>query len=89
MAKKFQFTPLQSPSTPKKEEPFVKKPVNIRAAIPGDLHQHLVSHCFYNFTTHEEVITQALVEFLQDKENKPLPEKVRNRPRPGRKANPK
>lgn len=87
MAKKFEFAPLQATKVEKKEakvdEP--KKAVKVAAKVPSELHDHLVSYCFYNYSTHEEVITQALQAFFLDKEYKPLPDKIRNRPRPGRK----
>lgn len=87
MGKEFKFQPIASPNQrEKKAAPAPDKPIKVSAEIPGDLHQHLVSYCFFQFETQSEVITQALREFLKEKPNKPLPEKVRNRPRPGRKA---
>ena len=89
MAKKYEFKPLitSSPSEDEKAEQVVLKAVNVRAAIPGDLHQHLASFVYYHdyFTSHEEVIIRALSDYLKDEPNKPLPAKILNRAKRGRK----
>lgn len=87
MAEKFKFAPLkQTKKSTTSEEKRSNRKVKIAAEVPGDLHNHLLSYCFYNHSTHQEVVLQALQDFLKDKENKPLPEKLKDRPRPGRKA---
>ena len=86
MAKNFNLQPLSERNQRKKTPPPVEtKPVKVTAELPADLHEHLVSYCFFQYETQSEVLVEALRDFLKDKPNQPLPEKVRNRPRPGRK----
>lgn len=94
MAKKFKFEPLQSGAARGGERTAgtATRAVSIRtikvaAQLPEALHEHLMSHCFYDDErpTQEMVIIEALEQYLADKPNKPLPDHIKNRPRAGRK----
>ena len=96
MAKKrnvarFDFKPLAvgapTDSVKNRSGQLPPQTIKVSANLPPDLHEHLMSHCFFDDErpTQEMAIIAALEQYLADKPNKPLPEHIKNRPKPGRK----
>lgn len=81
-----QTTPLRKTQKDKTDTAPAKETVKVSGEIPIQLHEKLLDYSFWNYETHSEVITQALENYLEDKEIKPRPEKVKQKTRPGRKA---
>lgn len=59
--------------------------VKVSAEIPAALHEDLLSYCHFEIETQSDVIEEALRAFFKNKKIKPLPDKLKNKPRPGRK----
>jgi len=73
------------------EKPKFRKPtisaeeVKLTGKISSDLHQKLIAFEYWNRVNHSEVLEEALDAYLSTKEIKELPEKEKNKNRPGRK----
>lgn len=75
----------------KQEEPKFRKQtispqeIKLTGKISSELHEKLIAYEYWNRLNHSEVLEEALDIYLSSKEIKELPEKEKNKNRPGRK----
>ncbi len=80
---------LKPIQVPVDDTPAIKEeePTKVCSMFPHDVYEQLKDFCYWDGSTLNEVVVEAVREYLVGKRIDPRPEKVKNRTRPGRKRN--
>lgn len=93
MAKKFDFAPLPIVPDSPEETPFISITENRELLPPTkvtfDCDNHLMENMkdfgYWEGLSQKDIILEALTAYFANKEIRPRPDKIRNRPKVGRK----